>query len=129
MEFKNIFVINCSEGFIPHVNNEDDIEEERRLFFVAMTRAIDNLFICSPKNIRNKYSEISRFIDECQLNSVENIEGVYKSGDEIIHSSFGKGAIVSIDKNVVTISFANTLERKFDANMLHNRGLIRKLES
>ena len=46
---------------------EDGIEEERRLFYVGITRAIDNLFIFSPKTIRGKFYNKSRFISESDL--------------------------------------------------------------
>src|SRR3712207_4989402 len=42
MEFKNVFLINCNEEVIPHVNSmdtEEGVEEERRLFYVGITRA------------------------------------------------------------------------------------------
>jgi DNA helicase-2/ATP-dependent DNA helicase PcrA len=44
-----------------------DVEEERRLFYVAMTRAKDNLYILSAKERYNKVMEHSRFIDEIKV--------------------------------------------------------------
>ncbi|HEY8892716.1 MAG TPA: 3'-5' exonuclease, partial [Clostridium sp.] len=45
MEFKNVYLINCNEENIPHVNSIDNnLEEERRLFYVGITRAIDNVW-------------------------------------------------------------------------------------
>ena len=45
MEFKNVFVVNINNGSIPH-QNSDDVMEELRLFYVAITRTIENLY-CS----------------------------------------------------------------------------------
>jgi DNA helicase II / ATP-dependent DNA helicase PcrA len=127
MEFKNVFIINCLEEILPHINNMDeDVEEERRLMYVAVTRAIDNLFLCIPKNIRGKYMEPSRFIEECSINIFEDLQSMYKPGEEVIHNSFGKGTIVEISKNVVEIKFPEGLNRKFDIAVLHNHGIIRK---
>ena len=68
MEFKNVFIINCEEETIPHKSSiEDNFEEERRLFYVAITRAIRNLYVFSPKTIRGKFYEPSRFIAESEL--------------------------------------------------------------
>ena len=55
MEFKNVFLVNCVEDTIPYASPEDEnIEEERRLFYVGITRAIDNLYISSPKTKARK---------------------------------------------------------------------------
>ncbi|MEG0826338.1 MAG: UvrD-helicase domain-containing protein, partial [Bacilli bacterium] len=48
LEFKNVFIIGMEEGIFPHVNsfdNKSSIEEERRLFYVAITRTKENLWI------------------------------------------------------------------------------------
>ncbi|WP_446899542.1 ATP-dependent helicase [Clostridium sp. LBM24168] len=66
MEFKTVFIVNCNEEIIPHVNSIPyNIEEERRLFYVGITRAIDNLYLCSVETFRGKPKKVSRFIDEC----------------------------------------------------------------
>lgn len=65
MEFKNVFIINCNEDNIPHISNtENNLEEERRLFYVGITRTIHNLWICYPNIIRGKHKSKSRFLDE-----------------------------------------------------------------
>jgi DNA helicase-2/ATP-dependent DNA helicase PcrA len=128
MEFKNVFIVNCVEEVIPHINSvESDIEEERRLFYVGITRTIHNLFLCIPRNIRGKYKEPSRFIEECNINLFEDIQALYKIGSAVEHSSFGKGVVVNIDKNVIEIKFENNCLRKFDMIILHNNGIIKKL--
>jgi DNA helicase-2/ATP-dependent DNA helicase PcrA len=128
MEFKNVFIINCVEEIMPHINSIDThLEEERRLFFVAVTRAMDNIFICMPENIRGKYKEPSRFIEECKINMFENLQAMYAEGEEVIHNSFGKGKIIKLDNNVVEIQFENSINRKFDIVVLHNNGIIKKL--
>ena len=65
MEFKNVFIINCVEETIPHKSSiEDNLEEERRLFYVAMTRAKEKLYLLYPKQRYNKDTTRSRFIEE-----------------------------------------------------------------
>jgi DNA helicase II / ATP-dependent DNA helicase PcrA len=128
MEFKNIFIMNCVEDFIPHKNSvEEGIEEERRLFFVAITRAIENLYFCIPRQIRGKSKECSRFISECGLNHIESLSLLYKNGDTVVHNSFGKGKVISLNNNVIEIDFENSILRRFDVNILHNNGIIKKL--
>lgn len=47
LEYDYVFIAGCSDGLIPYhrANNEDGIEEERRLFYVAVTRAMKGLYI------------------------------------------------------------------------------------
>ncbi len=74
LEFKQVFIIDANEGLMPYKKAvlEKDIEEERRLFYVGMTRAISKLTICSVKEIHNKQAELSRFIKEAQGIEEEN---------------------------------------------------------
>ena len=68
MEFKNVFIINCNEECIPHSKSVgENLEEERRVFYVAITRAIDNLSLCSVDSIKGKAKKVSRFVEECKL--------------------------------------------------------------
>lgn len=45
LEFKTVFVIGMEEGVLPHARCRDNLEEERRLFYVAVTRARERLFL------------------------------------------------------------------------------------
>ena len=51
LEFPVVFIIGLSEGFFPlkRVIEEGNLEEERRLFYVAVTRAMNELYLCSPR--------------------------------------------------------------------------------
>lgn len=66
LEYEAVFVIDVNEGIMPYkkavLNNE--IEEERRMFYVAMTRAKKHLHLSYVKNRFNKEMELSRFINE-----------------------------------------------------------------
>lgn len=64
LEWNYVFIVNCMEDTIPYKKSKksDEIEEERRLFYVAMTRAKDCLFLSSYKG-----KPVSRFIKECGL--------------------------------------------------------------
>lgn len=66
LEFKTVFIIDANDGLIPHKKSlrEDDIEIERRLFYVAMTRAKDNLHILFTTRRFGKDFKPSRFILE-----------------------------------------------------------------
>lgn len=70
LEFPYVYIINCEEGIIPHQEsiNNDDIEEERRLMYVGVTRAQKELTLsyASTRRMAGEIKEIirSRFIDE-----------------------------------------------------------------
>lgn len=69
LEFKSVFIIDANQGVTPYKKAvlDKDIEEERRLFYVGMTRAIEDLTICTVKELHNKPSEISQFVAEAGL--------------------------------------------------------------
>jgi DNA helicase II / ATP-dependent DNA helicase PcrA len=66
LEFQAVFIVDANEGITPHKKAvlAEDLEEERRLFYVAMTRAKEILYIFSAKERYNKVMQWSRFIDE-----------------------------------------------------------------
>ena len=80
LEFENVYIIDANEGIMPYKKAvlEKDIEEainlildieneeERRLFYVGMTRAKTNLSIYSVKSVNDKTAMASRFIGECK---------------------------------------------------------------
>ena len=79
LEFPVVFIAGAEEGLIPHARsveeNGGDVEEERRLFYVAITRARDKLIITSCRKRRKQQAvvecEPSRFLDEIPANLVE----------------------------------------------------------
>jgi len=80
LEFPVVFIVGCEEGLIPHGRAVDEggdaaVQEERRLFYVAITRARDKLFISSCRQRRHMQSVVecqtSRFLDEIPSSLVE----------------------------------------------------------
>ena len=67
LEYRIVFVIDANEGVVPHHKAAlpADIEEERRLFYVAMTRAKERLHLCAVKERHHRKQELSRFVREC----------------------------------------------------------------
>jgi len=128
MEFKNVYLINCNEENIPHINSMDkNIEEERRLFYVGITRAIDNVWLCISKNVKGKVKETSRFVVECNITGVSGTELPFKEGDTVLHKSFGRGKVISITNKDLDLKFEGGITRKFDAEVLYNNSLISKV--
>ena len=107
------------------LDNNSDVEEERRLCYVAVTRAKQKLWLINAKR-RTLYgmdssNPPSRFIKEVSdeyLNSdtLEEIKFVskedmidhdadYNIGDRVVHNVFGNGVVVGIDKTILSIAF------------------------
>jgi superfamily I DNA/RNA helicase len=91
LEFPVVFMIGCVEGSLPHSRTTDpktneavpaDVEEERRLFYVGVTRARERLYISRPKRrmMRGKVAPLtpSRFLDGLPAEHVEEIVHVEK---------------------------------------------------
>lgn len=87
LEFPVVFLMGCVEGQMPHSRTLDpkisdaittDIEEERRLFYVGVTRARDRLYLTHPKRklVRGKALMLtpSRFLDHLPEQSVQHLE-------------------------------------------------------
>ncbi|MDD5935065.1 MAG: ATP-dependent helicase [Clostridiales bacterium] len=106
LEFEVVFIIDANEGITPHKKAVvvEDLEEERRMFYVAMTRAKERLHIYSVKQRYNKELFCSRFVGEllCGKSSL-------KEGQRIIHKMYGEGVIKTIDENKITIKFDKIL--------------------
>ncbi|MFO7760613.1 MAG: UvrD-helicase domain-containing protein [Desulfobia sp.] len=69
LEFPVIFMVGCHEGCIPYLLRDSELEEERRLFYVGLTRAREELYLsCSGSD------QVSRFIKEIPENLLEKIE-------------------------------------------------------
>ncbi len=132
LEFDNVFIIGLEEGIFPHNNSlesQDSIEEERRLCYVAITRAKKRLWLINAKR-RVLYgidncNPPSRFINEIDEQYLDNdtIElhnnivspkqdyvidetAEYKVGDRIIHEEFGEGIVVGVEKYIISVAFA-----------------------
>ena len=134
LEFDYVFLIGMEEGLFPHNNSfmdPEELEEERRLCYVAITRAKKSLWLVNARR-RTIYgmdsqNPPSRFIDEIDPTYLEKDQeevksafrffpkkenmidknAEYKIGDHIIHTQFGEGVIVGIDKSILTIAFAH----------------------
>ena len=110
LEFNNIFIVGAEEGYYPS-GREDDVEEERRVFYVAITRAKKNCFIsyCLRRKINEEFikRKISRFLYEIDNNSFVNLElknYIYISKKNESNQNYNHN---SIDKNKLYVKKEN----------------------
>ena len=129
MEFKNVFIINCNEETIPHASSkEENIEEERRLFYVGITRAIDNLYLFVPKMRKGKFKDASRFVIEGGFMEQTKSQHGLKANLQVHHRAFGSGVIKDVNQDEVKIKFDDGISRKFSGKVLLEQGLIMIIE-
>lgn len=102
LEYKKVFIIDVNEGITPFRKAvvEADIEEERRMFYVALTRAKDELYVYSLEERLGKKMEVSRFIGELIVSKQE-----LTPSTEIIHKKYGEGIIKAVDNEKLIIYF------------------------
>ena len=131
LEFSYVFVIGMEENIFPHVNSleEGSLEEERRLCYVAITRAKKKLYLVNALRRmlfgRSSVNMPSRFINEIdkkymdmpekKVNVIDSVkidkskmfneDNGLKPGDNVIHDTYGQGVVVNVDKSIATIAF------------------------
>lgn len=133
LEFDHVFVVGMEEGIFPHMNSlmeNSELEEERRLCYVAITRAKDDLHLINARRRtlfgNEQINPVSRFIGEISPNLIEtNIQDElpkkeeqintkemfreeevdYKVGDLVYHESFGTGKVVEVTNTLVSVAF------------------------
>jgi len=119
LEFEHVFVIGMEEGFLPLVGDGSDLEEERRLGYVAFTRAKDTLTLshAASRFYKGRRSDLgkSRFFNEAGLcNGSLKVEKntAFKKGDLVRHKIFGTGRVTGVSKSgrefKLQINFAGT---------------------
>jgi len=132
LEFKVVFVVGLEESLFPYqlsLENVQDIEEERRLYYVAVTRAKEKLYLLSAKRryafAKISYNPVSRFVYESNIDIIkeksswnvnfkvqkeqfyeEKNNEDYNVGDLVYHENFGKGSIVEIHDDILVIAFS-----------------------
>ena len=138
LEFDVVFVTGLEEGLFPHANSmydESELEEERRLFYVAITRAKKVLYLTNARS-RVLFGRVesnipSRFIDEINPDDIEKMFEEYKPtkeiklvnkkdnfnnesleikvGDHVEHNVYKEGIVVNVDRGVATIAFKSPI--------------------
>ncbi len=149
LEFDVVFLIGMEEGIFPHANclmEKDGLEEERRLMYVGITRAKERLYLTNAKRRmlygKESINPPSRFIDEIDADLLEtdntrdedslfNKESMYsktdidwKSGDVLLHDTYGRGVVVGVDKLLITVAFNSKIGIK---KLMKNHKSIKKL--
>ncbi|MBN2826245.1 MAG: UvrD-helicase domain-containing protein [Campylobacterales bacterium] len=106
LEFEHVYVIGLEEEFFPLLGEGTNMEEERRLGYVAITRAKTNLTLCYVDSRFYKGQRAvmkkSRFLGECGVIKNTSLKvtksAEYKKGDLVKHKIFGMGRVEAVTK-------------------------------
>lgn len=144
LEFPFVFIVGIEEGFLPHqrsLNSEAEMEEERRLCYVGITRAMEQLYLVHARQRRTygdtEYRTHSRFITEIPEHLIKHVDRYrspfremestytvddftdYKVNEIVVHPKFGRGKITKVsgrrEKAFVTVRFTRSGYRQFAA--------------
>ena len=133
LEYNHVFVIGLEEGIFPHMNSlmeNHEVEEERRLMYVAITRAKDDLYLVNARRRtlfgKEQINPVSRFLNEIDKSLLEtNVQEEnpkeekkievdemfreedvdYQVGDYVYHETFGTGKVVEVTNTLVSVAF------------------------
>jgi DNA helicase-2/ATP-dependent DNA helicase PcrA len=130
LEFNVVFLLGMEEGLFPHnrsFNSLSNLEEERRLCYVGITRAKEKLYLLSARqrtifgktsgtiesrfireindDLINKISSVKEHEEKRVVGNMYNSSSEIKTGDNVIHTVFGEGVVVNISGGIATIAF------------------------
>jgi DNA helicase-2/ATP-dependent DNA helicase PcrA len=140
LEFPVVFMVGMEEGLFPSYNsfdNYEDLEEERRLCYVGITRSKEKLYLtyarqrnlygrssytsCSrfireiPQHLLIKYGEKSSKPDNTAVNTFsETYNKSFSLGDKVEHKIWGIGTIVKVEGEEITVAFPSVGIKKLD---------------
>lgn len=147
LEYPYVFLAGLEEGIFPHRNcyTPDELEEERRLMYVAITRAMKKLWITSAKKRmiygQESPSVLSRFVREIDPDLIEKVnkeekeqvkkekrvykeDRVFNYGDKVNHEIYGDGVVIEVTNTILTVAFNKDVGIK---KILKNHKSIRRV--
>ncbi|WP_299427831.1 ATP-dependent helicase [uncultured Meiothermus sp.] len=135
LEFPTVFLVGLEENLLPHrnsLNRLEDLEEERRLFYVGITRAQDSLYLSYAEERetfgKREFTRPSRFLEDIPQDLLKEVGAFgdsaapvlssnrrdpkprtqlseFKGGEKVKHPKFGSGTVVAALGGEVTVMF------------------------
>ncbi|MFZ2193580.1 MAG: UvrD-helicase domain-containing protein [Candidatus Moraniibacteriota bacterium] len=148
LEFQYVFIVGLEEGILPHSRSmlsEIEMEEERRLMYVGITRAKQKVYLLFTK-MRTIFGSTqinapSRFLEDIPEELIENAllsqssikadefmssrnkpiltkqKESFKGGERVIHEKFGEGIVISSQGDIVTVAFKKAGLKKLSSSI------------
>ncbi|WP_417080759.1 UvrD-helicase domain-containing protein, partial [Mobilibacterium timonense] len=131
LEYPKVIIMDAVQGILP--SGENDEEEERRIFYVAVTRAMDTLVMMKYGDVETPFPDQALGIRRngpIRISEADRKEAEgFEAGSLVSHRSFGTGRIVSIDKDGrADIDFGGRGKKKMSLQACVAMGIIKKLK-
>lgn len=122
LEYEVVFVIEANEGITPYKKavKPEDLEEERRMFYVAVTRSRHYLHISYIKERFNKTLVPSRYVNEIRFDRKQLTVGA-----RVRHRKYGLGTVTYCSKDKISLQFEESgMTKTFSLPLLLEQGLL-----
>lgn len=122
LEYDLVYMPDCVEGITPHrlSVSPQEIEEERRMFYVAMTRARNKLYLSHSAKRHGRETKCSRFLSE-----MLSLGGKPEKGCRIYHEAYREGTVIAADGDMLTVKFDRlSVPKKLSCRVCMEKKLI-----
>lgn len=145
LEYDQVYIIDAIDGVMPSTDNID-YEEERRIFYVAMTRAKNKLTLVRYKDAKMPFVDsvigkktVTRKTSKAPQKSkapkstkkiaeqAKPASAFFKIGDKLIHETKGNCVVVELKKEVVVVKFDSGEIKKYGADVCVKKGILRRM--
>lgn len=120
-EYEKVIIADAIKGILP--SSDNDIEEERRIFYVGITRAIHKLEILTYKDYPTVFAQ--------ELNPIQTRGKKFNTdfaiGDIVQHAQFGVGKVTMSNEAIIAVNFARVGKKVLSKKLVQDNNLLKKI--
>ena len=139
LEYETVYLLDVADGILPKEGDDVDTEEERRLFYVGMTRAKEelNVFTFQSPSLSSSFSDclfpkspaapirpLSREFSARRASVRQVSAEEFYPGRAVLHKKFGPGRIVAREGDILTLRLEDGMEKRFSLSVALRSGAL-----
>lgn len=132
LEYGHVYLLDVMDGILPKAGEDTDIEEERRLFYVALTRAREELsvFTCGPSAFADALfpkaplRSLSKAVSARRSAAPTLPPESFQPGRAVLHKKFGPGVIVDREGDILTLRLEDGTQKRFSLSVALRSGVL-----